>query len=74
MQFVRVGEDSEPQYRPLPWPPFAEFPEIVQFVRVGEELQQQTPQPSRADEFPEIVQFIMVVESEAPQKTPPPQP
>jgi hypothetical protein len=34
MQFLRVGEPPS-QYTPPP--PCAEFPEIVQFVRVGEE-------------------------------------
>ena len=66
MQLVRLGEELSEQNTP---PPFecmsptnphglAEFPEIVQFIKVGEErVPQYTPH-----EFPEIVQFVRIGE------------
>jgi hypothetical protein len=71
MQFVKTGEEPSPQYTPPPFPT-AEFPEIVQLVRVGEDSTQHTPPPSLA-EFPEIVQLARVGEQPSPaQNTPPP--
>jgi hypothetical protein len=70
MQLVRFGEPPS-QYTPPP--ESDEFPEIVQLVRVGEELPMQyTPPPYCDAEFPEIVQFVRVGEDPGPQYTPPP--
>jgi hypothetical protein len=46
------------------------FPEIVQFVSLGEDPEQETPPPPSA-EFPEIVQLLIVGEDPE-QETPPP--
>jgi hypothetical protein len=48
-----------------------QFPEIVQFVRVGEEFSpQSTPLPWN-DEFPVIAQFVISGHSPAPTAIPP---
>ena len=71
MQLARVGGEFELLYTPPPL--LAQFPEIVLFVRVGEEFKQYTPPPwPFSAEFPEIVQFVRVGEEFSSQYTPPP--
>ena len=70
MELMSLGEEFSSQHTPPP-PECAAFPEIVQFVKVGEELEQYTPPPEYAL-FPEIVQFVRVGE-ERKQNTPPPE-
>jgi hypothetical protein len=66
VQFVKVGEESNPQDMPPP-----EFPEMVQLMSVVEELSQQlTPLP----EFPEILQFVISGLSPEHTRIPPPVP
>lgn len=78
MQFVNVGEP--PWKENTPRPLAAEFPVIVQFVRIGKELRQYTPPAwlhssfTPLPRFPVIVQFVRVGEELSQQDTPPPPP
>ena len=71
MQLVSVREEFI-QYTPLPSP--AEFPEMVQLIKVAEEFPMHcTPPPPMPNvaSFPEIIQLV-IVGDESLQKIPPP--